>query len=1030
MFYKKNVAEKLNQELFENPTSEYRGTPFWAWNTKLNKELLSEQIEQLKEMGFGGFHMHPRTGLETTYLSEEFMEFVAHCVDKAKTEDMLAWLYDEDRWPSGFAGGLVTKDAEYRARYLLFTKVPYREGEIYTNDGDSASRGCRTGKGNLLAVYDITLDEKGYLKGYKQINKEAEALGDRWHAYLEVSLESSWFNNQTYVDTLNEKAMQKFIEITYETYKNKIKDEFGQVVPAIFTDEPQFTHKTTLNFAHEEKDIIIPWTDDLALTYEKVYEENLINKLPEIFWELGEDKVSATRYRYHDHIAERFAVSFADQCGKWCEENGLLLTGHMMEEPTLGSQTAALGEAMRSYRSFGLPGIDMLCDSREYTTAKQAQSAAHQFGREGVLSELYGVTNWDFDFRGHKLQGDWQAALGVTVRVPHLTWVSMEGEAKRDYPASIGYQSPWYKEYPLIEDHFARLNTVLTRGVPSVKVGVIHPIESYWLHYGPRKQTETIRADKEEKFRAITAWLLFGAVDFDFIAESLLPNQCEKGSNPLQVGQMNYQVIIVPECETLRSTTYERLAAFKAKGGRLIFLGEAPRYMDALPSEQVKALYNQSEQISYNQTDLLRALEEEREISLLDEAGNHTSQLLYQMRDEGKSKWLFICHGKLPRDKDVADEEKIIIKLKGHFKPTLYDTITGEIRGLGAIYDGEHTIIHHKFYAHDSILIKLDLGRADGCNKTTEVKESGQQIEIHHQVPIVLEEPNVYLLDRAAYKLDDGLYEKEEEILRLDNKCREQLGYLPRGGQVAQPWVLETEVLKHEVTLKFTVKCEIEVEGALLATEKLEDTYIVVNGEIIDKSIKGWFVDRSIKTMPLPKLLKGENIIEIKYPFGKTTHLEWCYLLGDFGVEVRGEEKTIIAKSEQLAFGDITTQGLPFYAGNITYKMKVRTTKEKLVIQLPQYRGALVSVSLDGQEVGKIVFAPYTLTLENIRPGEHEIELKVFGNRVNAFGAVHNCDEAARWFGPDGWRSTGERWSYGYTLKEIGILTSPSIAEK
>lgn len=123
----------------------------------------------------------------------------------------------------------------------------------------------------------------------------------------------------------------------------------------------------------------------------------------------------------------------------------------MMEEPTLRSQTAALGEAMRSYRSFDLPGIDMLCAYFEYTTAKQAQSAVHQYGYEGMLSELYGVTGWDFDFRSHKLHGDWQAALGVTVRVHHLSWVSMAGEAKRDYPASINYQSPWFREYPLIE---------------------------------------------------------------------------------------------------------------------------------------------------------------------------------------------------------------------------------------------------------------------------------------------------------------------------------------------------------------------------------------------------------------------------------------------------------------------------------------------------------------------------------------------------------------------------------------------------
>ena len=90
----------------------------------------------------------------------------------------------------------------------------------------------------------------------------------------------------------------------------------------------------------------------------------------------------------------------------------------------------------------------------------------HQFGYEGMLSELYGVTAWDCDFRTYKHQGDWQAALGVTVRVPHLSWYAMGGEAKRDYPASISYQSPWYKKFSVVEDHFARLNTALTRGEP------------------------------------------------------------------------------------------------------------------------------------------------------------------------------------------------------------------------------------------------------------------------------------------------------------------------------------------------------------------------------------------------------------------------------------------------------------------------------------------------------------------------------------------------------------------------------------
>ena len=106
-----------------------------------------------------------------------------------------------------------------------------------------------------------------------------------------------------------------------------------------------------------------------------------------------------------------------------------------------------------------------------------------------------------YDFVGHKSQGDWQAALGVTLRVLHLSWVSMTGEAKRDNPASIFYQSPWYREYPVVENHFARVNTALTRGKPRVRVGMIHPIESFWLAYGPQDKTGAERKRQEKELR-------------------------------------------------------------------------------------------------------------------------------------------------------------------------------------------------------------------------------------------------------------------------------------------------------------------------------------------------------------------------------------------------------------------------------------------------------------------------------------------------------------------------------------------------
>ena len=98
--YKKNTEPVLTKELFQNPTSEYRGTPFWAWNCKITKELIDSQLDCFEKMGFGGAHLHARTGLETDYLGEEFLNLVRYTDEEMKKRNMLCWLYDEDRFPS------------------------------------------------------------------------------------------------------------------------------------------------------------------------------------------------------------------------------------------------------------------------------------------------------------------------------------------------------------------------------------------------------------------------------------------------------------------------------------------------------------------------------------------------------------------------------------------------------------------------------------------------------------------------------------------------------------------------------------------------------------------------------------------------------------------------------------------------------------------------------------------------------------------------------------------------------------------
>lgn len=1018
MLYKQNNTEKLSEELFKHPTSEYRGAPFWAWNCKLDKDVLLEQIEFLKEMGFGGFHMHSRAGMATEYLSEDFFSLINACVDKAKEENMLAYLYDEDKWPSGFAGGLVTKDRKYRGRYVLFTKS--RENDVY--DFETAKE---KGLTYLLACYDIELSENGFLKAYKRIDENESAEHSKWYAYVKTLDDDPWYNNQAYVDTLSKEAIDKFIELTHEGYKKHVGREFGETIPSIFCDEPNFKIKEHLSYAAEDTSAKYPWTPLLPKAYFEKYGEDITLTLPEIFWDLPDNKPSLARYRFHDIVCELFVSSFMDSCGNWCSKNGISLTGHVLEEPTLTSQTRVVGEAMRAYRNMGIPGIDMLCNEVELTTAKQAQSAVHQYGREGMMSELYGVTKWDFDFRGHKFQGDWQAALGVTLRVPHLAWVSMKGRAKRDYPASISYQSPWYKEYPYIEDHYARLNTILTRGKPVEEVAVIHPIESCWLRYGPFDTSSDILSDMDSNFENITKWLLFGMVDFDFVSEALLAENGGVADNSLRMGEMRYGTVIVPNCETIRRTTFESLKKFRENGGNLIFVGECPKYIDAAETYEVKELFNKSVSVPMNKSALLGALTNQRFIDVKTADGSRTDNLIYTLRSDNDVKWLFIAHAKMPQVKDAVPEEKLKIILNGEFTPRLYDTVTGTVKEMNYEYKNGKTVITASIYAYDSLLIELSEGMSE-CRYTAPEKEKLiSRCNIGKSVEFSLEEPNVYLLDMAEYSINGGEFSPEEEIRRIDSKCREVIKSASLANSIAQPWVIKEEKTDDYVTLRYSIESEIDAENILLACEEAD--CIEFNGEKIELSPVGYYVDRSIHTYRLPALKKGMNTLIIKVPFGARSDLECAYLLGNFGVEVSGREKCITKMPEKISFGSITAQGMPFYGGNITYKFKVNIDAPcRIKIKAAHYRGSLIKVSINSQAAGRIVYAPYEFISETMEKGEYEIELTLFGNRANTFGALHNYGNM-RWYDGSVW-SPDETMSYEYILEDTGILSSP-IAE-
>ncbi len=102
-----STEEFIRADVFLNPPAEYRSAPFYSLNDRLDTAELVKQIHAFRDAGYGGFFLHSRTGLLTEYLGKEWWEAMDASVGAAKQTGLNAWFYDEDKWPSGFAGGKV-----------------------------------------------------------------------------------------------------------------------------------------------------------------------------------------------------------------------------------------------------------------------------------------------------------------------------------------------------------------------------------------------------------------------------------------------------------------------------------------------------------------------------------------------------------------------------------------------------------------------------------------------------------------------------------------------------------------------------------------------------------------------------------------------------------------------------------------------------------------------------------------------------------------------------------------------------------
>ncbi|MBR5427057.1 MAG: hypothetical protein IK118_01805 [Clostridia bacterium] len=1041
---------------FRFPSAAWRGKPFWSWTGELRGGELVRQAHIMKEMGLGGFFMHSRLGLITEYLGDEWFDRINEVADAAEKDGMEAWLYDEDRWPSGSAGGKATVDPRYRMKSLyVYESAP----ELA--DWDEGSFALYAAKLDGIDLYlykelDVSAVScredaaRAVEAAVVELSGEAEDAPGEWKALrfaIVPDKPDSGYNGTTYLDTMSLAATEHFIGLTHEQYARRCGDRLGRSIKGIFTDEPHRGH--CFDNRAENGGVMscaTAWTDDIFEEFEKRYGFACRPVLPELFYRKNGEKVAPVKLFYIDLVNALFLERFAMPINEWCEKHDMILTGHVLHEDSLMNQTVPNGSLMRYYEHMGIPGVDVLTEhNRCYWIVKQLASAARQLGKKQMLSELYGVTGWQFDFKGHKNVGDWQALFGINLRCQHLSWYTMEGEAKRDYPASILHQSPWYHDYKTVEDHFARMGAVLAEGTPDCDVLLLNPIESLWCqaYAGWAHWIGNASPDVEpyeERYGELFHFLTDNQIDFDYGEEEMMSRlacvETKTGSAVLRVGKAAYKIVIVANMLTIRPTTLALLRSFTEKGGTVIFCGDAPRYVNAVSSCEPAELASRSVMVPYEEEALAAAVRRysDSSVSVTGPDGKTEKDVFVQVRRDFCGGYAAVV---LNTDRDAPRNDLVLsLRAPARLYAEEWDLDSGRRFDASPLADRNDGVYR----------IRLDLETGgtrcfvlsperDGSLVPMPVFATVAERTLTGEFPYRCDEKNVCVLDWCRRRLNDGDWSEENEALRIDRDLRTELGLEHRGGGMLQPWYAKRFDREEYGALRLSYEFYVDAlpsSPVYLAGERPELNHYEINGIAFECADAGDFwIDDCFKKMKLPAgaLKNGRNEVTVDVTFLRTTNIEALYLVGDFGVKLDGRRRTLTAAPARMGCDNYAAYNMPFYTGNLTYEiapevygplLKDLDGADRILLTPKGFTGACVRVEAAGR-TAVLGWEPYEADVtEAVRAGL-PIYVTVEGTRTNVFGPLHEIPKPAGACGPGSFLTEGDGWTDDYSLLDSGL---------
>lgn len=987
---------------FADPPAEFRSAPLWDWNEQISEEGIDFQMKEFKKAGIGGVFVHPRPGLLTEYLSEEWFRLFDYTVQKGKELGMKVWIYDENSYPSGFAGGHVP--AEMADSYCHGTGLTLEIAE----------------KLNITPSDTIEVILRKTETGFEEVVVEPSGRNGKPGPYYIFRKSypgtSPWYGGFTYVDLLYPGVTEKFLELTMTKGYEKNRADFGKTVPGIFTDEPNLE-------AAMSKGTLLRWTPGLWDAFRERWGYDLRLNLPSLAEETGDWK--KVRHDYYQLILELFIDRWAKPWNQYCDSIHLNWTGHYWEhgwpEPTHGFDEAAF------YMYHQMPGVDMLGNRMDgegqggqfgnERAVREARSVANQAGWNRILSETYGGGGWDMDFETQKRLVDWQCVMGINFVNQHLSYYSMNGVRKFDYPPSFSYHEPWWDQYKLLGDYIGRVSMAMSAGEQINHTLLLQPNTTAWMYFSRKEKNPAIE-NIRQNFKHLVYRLEQRQFEYDLGSEYVLKEMGSAANSLLKVGQRDYRLVLIPpEMENINPSTLDLLTKYLESGGKIItFTRTIPRVDGEISGKADELAARFPEQWIFAEDidePVVAGALASADFSMKDLTRN--GMLYHQRRILNDGQLLFVVNSHIEKPAEAE------ITMDGMYVSCL-DLVTGAITSYPAGQRDGKVVFSAQLPPAGSALFAVTSRRTSETKYQTPA-EPTNRIDPAGSMQVGALSDNILVLNyldlkttktemKDVYFMQALLALYRENGIPFGNPWQHKIQYRKNYLELDS---LFGEDSRFEATYHFRIDSATDLSSlsAVKAVVERPSLWEVrINGNKVSPSGEGYFIDRDFPLFEIGRYLQhGENLLTLTAPrMHILAELVPVYVTGKFLLKPLPAGFEITA-GNPLAPGSWQEAGMPFYSGKVAYTQHFDLAKApgaRYVVKPGKWKGMAAEVKVNGTIAGTIAWQPYKLDITSlVKEGDNEIVVEVTGSLKNTFGLFYRKEPS--WiYGPTAWNHAPE----------------------